>query len=163
MNSVRITSTPPWAAWLGTGIAAAFCAWCLLAGTNDMREPAMALAHYPMAFGIGLATSSLLAIGVRFTAAASLMPALAVAMLACYAAAFRVVAGDAALLATIALVAVALWFSLRGRPHISGSLLITLHAQGTLGGLYLAARVEDQLAGWPGFVDAMRALAMLIF
>lgn len=154
--------TAPWAAWFGFGLACGFWAWCVLTGANDMREPVAALEHYPLALGIGLAVATLLALGLRFTVGADLLPAFAVASLACYAAVFKVVAGDTALVSAVALVAVALWFSLRARVSISGPLLVTLHAQGTLGGLYLAVRLQDQIAGWPGFVEALRALARLM-
>jgi hypothetical protein len=163
MTAARVSpTTAPWAAWFGFGLACGFWAWCVLTGANDMSDPATALARYPPALGIGFGVAVLLALGLRLTRATRLLPAFAVASLACYAAVFKVVAGDTALVAAVVLVAVALWFSLRARLSIGGPLLVTLHAQGTLGGLYLAVRLQDQLAGWPGFLEAMRALAALV-
>jgi hypothetical protein len=154
----RALARGPWAAALGAGLGAAFLAWAALTDAPGMRNPVVALPGYgrALAYAGTAAAVALLALAPRLGRGRA--DALALAALGAYAAAFKVVAGNAAPGVALALAAVLYW-RCRGRARaVPAALLVVLHAQGTLAGLYLAARLGDLLAGWPGFTASMRAI-----
>jgi hypothetical protein len=153
-------------AWCCAGAAVAFGAWCAFGSPPRPPDFAPALVAFGTALGIGLVAGLAIALALRLTGRVAegtrAGAALAVGSLPLYLAAPAGLIGGAAPALAVALAAALAWREGR-RPvrRVPAAMLVLLHAQGTLAGLYLAARLPDYLAGWPGTLASLRALPTL--
>lgn len=148
----------PWAEGVAVGLAVTFLLWCAATAPAELRLPEAALPAYLRWLGAGVATAAAVTAILRFTPAAYLGGTAAAGALGAYASCLVVVAGPSALAGAAAVAAVVAW-DRHGKPPLRPALLLALHGQGTLAGLYLACNLGRFLDGWPQFAKSMLALA----